>query len=52
MTYDKMIKAMDEIIEFYKLIEKEYGINLIREVNHAEQVKEDIPKAIWKAEHK
>ena len=52
MTHDEMIKALDEIIEFYKLIENEYGINLTREANHVERVKEDIPEAIWKAEHK
>lgn len=52
MTAEGMKKAVNEIIDFYKEIEKEYGINLTREVNHAQNVLEDISEAIWKAEHK
>ena len=52
MTVDELKDVLDALINMYKDMEKEYGINLTREKNHVKTVIDDIPEAIRKAEHK
>lgn len=49
-TVEEMQSVIDEIIDFYRLVSDTYNINLIREINHATVVKDDLTKTVRKAE--
>ena len=49
VTLEEMIKSLNNIIKSYEAIERLYGINLTREVNHAKIVIDDLPEAFKKA---
>ena len=50
MTTQEITNALQELINLYGEMEKEYGICLTRQISHAQTVIEDIPEAIKKAE--
>lgn len=49
-TVEEMQRVMDEIIEFYRLVSDAYNINLVREINYATMVKDDLAETVRKAD--
>lgn len=50
MTVEEMQKSLDKIIEMYRQMEKDYGIDLTTKIYNVNVVKDNIPEAIWYAE--
>lgn len=51
MTVEEMQKALDEILNLYKEMENEYGVDLTDQYVRVRRIKNDIPEAIWLAEN-
>lgn len=52
MNTEQIKNALDSLIELYKLMENEYGVDLTNQVNHVQIIHNDIHDAIWLCEHK
>lgn len=50
MNTEQIKNTIDSLVALYKLMEKEYGIDLTNEVSNANNVKEEIDEAIRKCE--